>query len=100
MSVKHTPIPSSLTSENGTSPHATVLNQTHKSNVKLGWILIHKRWISSAQLQTTLTQQHDCPKNSCKKIGELLLEQSLLSPAQLKQALQEQYWRRNGYWVI
>ena len=63
---------------------------------KLGWILIQKRWITSAQLQMTLAQQLDCSK----KLGELLLERSLISQEQLNQALKEQYWRRNGYWVI
>jgi hypothetical protein len=63
---------------------------------KLGWILIRHRWISAAQLQTILTQQN----HASKKLGELLLEQSLISEGQLSEALQEQYWRRNGYWVI
>jgi hypothetical protein len=65
-------------------------------NIRLGWILVHKRWISSAQLQDVLTQQLKCPK----KLGELLLENALISEGQLKQALREQHWRRNGYWVI
>ncbi|WP_316432953.1 hypothetical protein [Leptolyngbya sp. NK1-12] len=67
-----------------------------ESIAKLGWILIRHRWISAAQLHTTLTQQ----PSSSKKLGELLLEKSLISENQLNQALQEQYWRRNGYWVI
>lgn len=62
---------------------------------KLGWILIQKRWISAPQLQMLLAQQ-PC----AKKLGELLLEQSLISEEQLDIALKEQYWRRNGYWVI
>ncbi len=65
-------------------------------DIKLGWILIHKRWISAAQLQMALTEQ----LHSDRPLGELLLEQSLISETQLQQALKEQYWRRNGYWVI
>ena len=34
------------------------------------------------------------------KLGELLLSNALITEGQLKQALREQYWRRNGYWVI
>ncbi len=62
---------------------------------KLGWVLIHRRWISPAQLQDVLSQQ---PQSS-KKLGELLVEYTLISEGQLKQALREQYWRRYGYWV-
>ncbi|NJO80717.1 MAG: hypothetical protein HC827_20925 [Cyanobacteria bacterium RM1_2_2] len=66
----------------------------------MGWILIRKRWISASQLQTSLLHQlHQQPWCS-QKLGELLIEQALLSEAQLKDALQEQYWRRQGYWVI
>lgn len=63
---------------------------------KLGWILIQKRWISTVQLQVALLHQTHCSK----KLGELLIEQASLTETQLKAALQEQYWRRNGYWVI
>lgn len=65
-------------------------------SVKLGWILVNKKILSQAQLESVLTIQfrHD------KKLGELLLEQKLITHKQLEQALKEQYWRRNGYWVI
>ena len=63
---------------------------------KLGWILIQNRWISPAQLQTILAEQIQ----SQQKLGELLLSSTLITEGQLKQALREQYWRRNGYWVI
>ncbi|MFB2893028.1 hypothetical protein ACE1CI_08960 [Aerosakkonemataceae cyanobacterium BLCC-F50] len=65
-------------------------------SVKLGWILVNKKIISQAQLESVLTIQFRCEK----KLGELLLEQKLISHQQLEQALKEQYWRRNGYWVI
>jgi hypothetical protein len=33
-------------------------------------------------------------------LGELLLQKGWLTEEQLKQALQEQYWRKEGFWVI
>ncbi|OKH37947.1 hypothetical protein NIES2119_12085 [[Phormidium ambiguum] IAM M-71] len=66
------------------------------SSVKLGWILVNKKIISQAQLESVLTTQFRYDK----KLGELLVEQKLISRKQLDQALKEQYWRRNGYWVI
>jgi hypothetical protein len=34
------------------------------------------------------------------RLGELLLQKGWLTEEQLKQALQEQYWRKAGFWVI
>lgn len=65
-------------------------------SVKLGWILVNKKFISQAQLESVLTIQFRYDK----KLGELLVEQKLISHKQLEQALKEQYWRQNGYWVI
>ncbi|GFE68738.1 hypothetical protein [Chroococcus sp. FPU101] len=62
----------------------------------LGQILLKKRWVSLNQLETTVNQQ----KDSNHKLGELLLQQGFIAQEQLEQALKEQYWRRNGYWVI
>jgi hypothetical protein len=65
-------------------------------SAKLGLILVNKKTISQAQLESALIVQfHDD-----KKLGELLVEQHLICCDQLEQALKEQYWRRNGYWVI
>jgi hypothetical protein len=66
------------------------------SSAKLGWILLSKKLISSAELESVLNQQ----ERSHQKLGELLVEAKLISEQQLTQLLQEQYWRRNGYWVI
>ena len=62
----------------------------------LGEILIRKNLITCQQLSSILTQQE---KNR-KKVGELLLDLRLIAAEELEKALQEQYWRRNGYWVI
>lgn len=62
----------------------------------LGQILLKKKWISFNQLETTVNQQ----EKSEGRLGELLLQQGFIAQEQLEQALKEQYWRRNGYWVI
>ena len=62
----------------------------------LGEILIYKKWISYQQLDYILIKQQE----NQQKIGKLLLESDLISAAQLQKALREQYWRKNGYWVI
>lgn len=69
---------------------------TLSSEAKLGWILTTKQWISPSQLESVLDQQ----TQSGRKLGELLLENALISTEQLDVALREQYWRRHGYWVI
>ena len=65
-------------------------------STKLGWILVNKKMISHSQLEFALNLQF-CEN---KKLGELLVEQKLISREELELALKEQYWRRNGYWVI
>jgi hypothetical protein len=72
------------------SPHSNN-NAAH-----LGWILVQHGWVSQTQLESALETQF----LKQKRLGEMLLEQCLISEADLHQALQEQYWRRNGYWVI
>jgi len=62
----------------------------------LGQILLYKKWISSEQLEETISEA----KKSDRPLGEVLLERGLLAQEQLQKALQEQYWRRQGYWVI
>lgn len=65
-------------------------------DTKLGWILVNKNQISQAQLNAVL----DTQLLDYRQIGKLLIEQQLISEEQLQQALKEQYWRRNGYWII
>ncbi|MBW4662273.1 MAG: hypothetical protein KME15_26775 [Drouetiella hepatica Uher 2000/2452] len=64
--------------------------------IKLGRILVNKKLISPPQLESALIHQNYCDR----KLGELLMEKNLISDEQLEQALREQYWRKNGYWVI
>ncbi len=62
----------------------------------LGEILRRKNWLDSQQLELALVKQHQ----TRQKLGEILLESELISPQQLTRALQEQYWREKGFWVI
>lgn len=62
----------------------------------LGQILIRKNLISHDQLERVIDQQN----RNRKKLGELLLQNRLIASEQLEEALKEQYWRRNGFWVI
>lgn len=62
----------------------------------LGQILMRKKLISLSQLEKAISLQSFTPK----KLGELLIMQGLIQENELQQALKEQYWRRNGFWVI
>jgi hypothetical protein len=64
--------------------------------VKLGQILVRKQLISLSQLEQILTFQSSSPQ----KLGELLVTQRLIGEEDLRQAIKEQYWRDNGFWVI
>jgi hypothetical protein len=62
----------------------------------LGEILLKHQLISSIQLEEIIRLQ----VTESKKLGELLVERGLLSRQEVERALQEQYWRNNGYWII
>jgi len=64
--------------------------------MKLGQLLIRKQLISYQQLELVLLLQQE----NHKKLGELLLEKGLICQEKLNIALKEQYWRKNGFWVI
>jgi predicted transcriptional regulator len=64
--------------------------------MKLGQILVEKKWISSEQLEETIKLQ----ASHQSRLGELLLQQGVIMRNQLEIALKEQYWRKNGFWVI
>lgn len=72
----------------------TLLSQTQF--MKLGEILLRKHLVESSQIKSALIKQ----QSSSYKIGELLIQQNLISQQDLEEALKEQYWRRNGFWVI
>ena len=77
----------------------TEKSQTDKSQTDktpLGWVLTHNKFITLPQLENALTTQ----QSQAKKLGELLMEQRLISEAQLSDALREQTIRRRGHWVI
>ena len=64
--------------------------------VMLGKILIRKNLISCSQLEQAIALQY----SSSQKLGELLMMQGLIQERELEEALKEQYWRRNGFWII
>ena len=64
--------------------------------MKLGEILLRKRWITSQQLEEAIAQQ----TYFRLKLGELLVMKGLLAPPQVEEALQEQMWRKQGFWII
>lgn len=64
--------------------------------MKLGQILIRQGLISTLQLEEAL----DIQSANSTKLGQALLSVGLIRPEDLKQALLEQYWRKEGYWII
>lgn len=64
--------------------------------MKLGEILIRRRIVSPQQIEQVLNQQliHS------QLLGELLIDFEVISREDLTAALQEQRWRREGFWVI
>ncbi|NEP89154.1 MAG: hypothetical protein F6K18_21275 [Okeania sp. SIO2C2] len=64
--------------------------------MKIGEILIRRQLISQVQLNQAI----DIQTSLHMKLGELLMFQGLIQPQNLEEALNEQYWRENGYWII
>lgn len=72
-------------------------SQVHKFGyMKIGEILLRKKLVSPNQLNRAIGKQGE----TRQKLGEVLLEDSLISSDDLDMALKEQYWRKNGFWVI
>ncbi len=64
--------------------------------MQLGNILVRKKLISSEQLNQALGMQLEVPH----QLGEILLKLGCIQRQELESALLEQYWRKNGFWVI
>ncbi|MGL5081726.1 MAG: hypothetical protein ACRC8A_09590 [Microcoleaceae cyanobacterium] len=64
--------------------------------MQLGQILVQKQLVSTDQLYEALSLQISCSK----KLGEILLESGTIHEQDLRQALKEQSWRQNGFWII
>ncbi|MEM1367321.1 MAG: hypothetical protein AAGG02_04735 [Cyanobacteria bacterium P01_H01_bin.15] len=64
---------------------------------RLGKILLRKKLLTPDQLAHFLNFQQSGTR---QPLGEMLVNAGLISPEQLNEALQEQHWRRQGYWVI
>jgi UDP-glucose 4-epimerase len=66
-----------------------------KQDFKLGSLLLNKELISVQELNQALTEQ----KKLGKKLGEILVENTLISSSLLEFVLKEQTWRKQGLWV-
>ncbi len=66
-----------------------------KQNFQLGALLLHNQVISQTELETVLNEQI----LTQKKLGELLVQKSLVSTDKLVDLLTEQYWRKQGLWL-
>jgi hypothetical protein len=66
--------------------------------MQLGEILVRRRLLNSTQLDRFLELQRKHVLNH--RLGELLIEQGIISNPDLESALREQFWRQNGFWVI
>ncbi|MGD1807655.1 hypothetical protein ACP6PL_19770 [Dapis sp. BLCC M126] len=64
--------------------------------MKIGEILMRRQLISQDQLNQAIHIQ----TLLYLKLGELLVFQGWIQPENLEEALNEQYWRENGYWII
>lgn len=65
-------------------------------NMPLGEILVRRRVLSADQLESLLAEQ----KQTGELLGAILFRKGMISYQRLQEALKEQYWRQNGYWVI
>ena len=88
-------VPSSVPIDASLAP-TTPMRSPAAQTVYLGWILLRKGWITPAQLEMALHSQ----QTIATPLGTLLMQDSLLPSEQLDLALKEQFWRRNGYWVM
>jgi hypothetical protein len=64
--------------------------------IKLGELLLRKHLISREHLMQALNHQ----AQTGLRLGEYLVVHHHLQPEDLNQCLQEQTWRRKGFWVI
>lgn len=64
--------------------------------MKLGEILVRQGLLSQSQLEHYIIVQ----SSTGQKLGELLVGHGLIDYRALEQALAEQNWRSNGFWVI
>ncbi|NKB18542.1 MAG: hypothetical protein HC770_11800 [Pseudanabaena sp. CRU_2_10] len=100
---------------------AIALEEQRFSQKKVGEIMIERGYLSQDELayyiknqgmrlgelliensiisQSRLNKLLNRQKRNSKKLGEVLIEQKVLSNQQLQQFLIEQYWRRHGLWL-
>ena len=64
--------------------------------MKLGQDLVRQGAISVSELEKKLHTQ----TQQMQPLGRAFVSEGHITTAQLDTALQEQYWRNHGYWVI
>lgn len=67
-----------------------------EQHIMLGQLLIQEKLIFKPELDQVLAEQH----GSNKKLGEILVENNIISQNKLQTLLNKQYWQNNGFWVI
>jgi len=50
--------------------------------------------------QKQLDQALALQHDSAKKLGQILVEKYLISAKKLEEILEKQYWQQNGFWLI
>jgi hypothetical protein len=63
---------------------------------RLGDLLLHRRLISAQQLEQAIAHQHKYQK----PLGQILVDLNYISAEQIDRVLNEQNFRRSGFWVI
>ncbi|MBD2356848.1 UDP-glucose 4-epimerase GalE [Tolypothrix sp. FACHB-123] len=74
---------------------ATLEKQLAQENFRLGALLLESNNISATQLTQALQEQ----ALTQQKLGEILVQKSIISPQMLEKFLLEQTWRRQGIWL-
>jgi N-acetylglucosaminyldiphosphoundecaprenol N-acetyl-beta-D-mannosaminyltransferase len=84
-----------ILAEQGHISQAELNYYIKNQSIRLGDLLIENAIISKAHLQK-LIHRHQQAK---KKLGQVLVEENVVSATELHQLLIEQYWRRHGLWL-
>lgn len=78
-----------------------VKRETSVRTLRLGEVLIRQGVISKLKLQSAIQLQASYSKVGVgTKLGEILVAQDMITAQELKMALWEQFWRKQGFWVI
>jgi N-acetylglucosaminyldiphosphoundecaprenol N-acetyl-beta-D-mannosaminyltransferase len=82
--------------ERGDISPAELEYHLQNQKIKLGELLVQNHVISQNKLNKLLDLQKS---NNCK-LGEMMVQQKVISYERLEQFLLEQYWRKQGLWLM